>query len=203
MSYSSIGSLLIVFIFMWNITIKLWECYITLTTFNTEIGRFRYTVMPFVGTVVGDIFQCKLDQCFGMIKQVIVIADDIMIVGKKQNHRDHDVVLTTLLDTARKCHVILNFDKLQYKKTEVGFFGETCTTSGCKPGQSKVSAITGMPAPTCKTKCSHSLEWSIIYQNSQPDCQSLWIQLENFLWIKYLLIGAMNTKKLSREERDC
>ena len=85
-----------------------------------------------------------------MIKQVIVIADDIMIVGKQHNHKDHDVALTTLLETARKGNVRLNFDKLQYKKMEVDFFGETYTTSGCKPAQSKVYAITEMPAPTCK-----------------------------------------------------
>ena len=41
-----------------------------LTAFNTELGRFRYTVMPFGVTVAGDVFQCKLDQCFGKIKQV-------------------------------------------------------------------------------------------------------------------------------------
>ena len=65
---------------------------------NIEIGKFRYTVMPFGATVARDVFQHKLGQCFGMIKQVIVIADDIMIVGKQQNHRDHDVALTTLLE---------------------------------------------------------------------------------------------------------
>ena len=97
---------------------KLDEASSFLSTFNTEIGRFRYTVMPLGATVARDVFQCKLDQCFGMIKQVIVIADDIMIVGKQQNHRDHDLALTTLLDTARKCNVRLNFDKLQYKKTK-------------------------------------------------------------------------------------
>ena len=129
---------------------KLDEDSLFVTTFNAEIGRFRYTVMPFGATVAGDTFQCKLNQCFGMIKQVIVIADDIMIVGKQQNHRDHDVVLTTLLQTARKCNLRLNFDKLQYKKTEVDFFGETYTTSACKPAQSKVSVIIEMPAPTCK-----------------------------------------------------
>ena len=73
-----------------------------------------------------------------------------MIVGKQQDHRDHDLALTTLLDIARKCNVQLNFDRLQYRKTEVDFFGETYTTSGHKPAQSKVSAITEMPAPTCK-----------------------------------------------------
>ena len=115
-----------------------------LTTFNTEIGRFRYTVMPFGITVAGDVFQCKLGQCFGRIRQVIVIMDDIMIEGKQQNHRDHDVALTTLLETARKCNVKVNFDKLQHKKTEVDFFGETYTTDGCKPAQSKVSAFVEM-----------------------------------------------------------
>ena len=85
-----------------------------------------------------------------MIKQVMVIADDIMIVGKEQNYRDHDLALKTLLDTAKKCNMHLNFDKLQYKKAEVDFLGEKYTTSSHKPAQSKVSAITGMPAPTCK-----------------------------------------------------
>ena len=104
---------------------KLDEASSFLTTFNTENGRFRYIVMPFGATAAGDVLQCKLDQCFGMIKQVTVIADDIMTVGKQQNNRNHYVVLTTLLQTARKCNVRLNFDKLKYKKREVDFFGET------------------------------------------------------------------------------
>ena len=94
-----------------------------LTTFNPELGRFRYTVMPFGATVAGDVFQCKLDQCFGKIKNVIVIADDILIMGKKTNSSDHDQALTTLLDTARKHNAHLNYDKLQYKKQEVDLFG--------------------------------------------------------------------------------
>ena len=69
--------------------------------------------MPFGITVARDVFQHKLDQCFGKLDQVIVIVDDIMIVGKKQNHRDHDIALMTLLETARKCNVKLNYDKVQ------------------------------------------------------------------------------------------
>ena len=52
-----------------------------LTTFNTEQGRFCYTVMPFGATVASDVFQHKLHECFGKIEQVIIIADDIMVVG--------------------------------------------------------------------------------------------------------------------------
>ena len=121
-----------------------------LTTFNTELGRFCYTVMPFGVTVAGDVFQCKLDQCFQKIRHVIVIAGDIMIVGYKQNHSDHDQALIPLLETAVRCNVKLNYEKLQCKKDEIDFFGETCTTSSHKPDKSKVSAIAVMPVPTNK-----------------------------------------------------
>ena len=58
-----------------------------MTTFNTEFGRYRYTVMPFGATVAGDVFQCKLDECFGHIPNVIVIVNGIMVVGKQANTR--------------------------------------------------------------------------------------------------------------------
>ena len=118
-----------------------------LTTFNTEFGRNRYTVMPFGATVAGDVFQCKLDECFGHIPNVIAIADDIMIAGKKP---DNYQVLTNLLETARYCNVRLNYEKLQYKQLEVEFFGETYTVDGHKPTKGKVQVIVEMPAPMCK-----------------------------------------------------
>ena len=79
-----------------------------LTTFNTEFIRYHYTVMPFGATIASDAFQRKLDQCFGHLQNVIVIADDIMVVGKQPNHKDNDIAITTLLNTDRKCNVHLN-----------------------------------------------------------------------------------------------
>ena len=73
-----------------------------------------------------------------------------MVVGKQPNHKDHDVALTKLLNTARECNVCLNYNKLQYKQKEVDFFGETYTVDGRKPAQSKVKAIQKMPPPQCK-----------------------------------------------------
>ena len=64
--------------------------------------------------------------------------------------REHDLALTTLLDIARECNDRLNYNKLQHKKTEVDFFGETYTIGGCKPTQNKVSAINTMPEPSSK-----------------------------------------------------
>ena len=87
------------------------ESSLFLTTFNTELGRFRYSVMPFRGTVAGDVL-AQSGPVFWHLKNVIVIADDTMTVGKTPSHSDHDKALTTLLEATRKCNVQLNYDKL-------------------------------------------------------------------------------------------
>ena len=106
--------------------------------------------MPFGATVASDVFQHKLDECFGMIEQLIIIADDIMIVGYKPDHSDHYQTFTTLLQIAQKYNVKLNYDKFQYKQDEMEFFGEMYTTSGHKLSKDKVSVITTITSPTNK-----------------------------------------------------
>ena len=128
-----------------------------LTTFNTEVGRYRFTLMPFGISVAGDMFQRKLDECFGHIKNLTIIADDIMVIRKNRNHKDHDLAFTLLLKTAKECNVKLNYQKLQYKCTEVNFYGETYTTDGCKPARNKVTAIVQMPSPRSKKRSNRSL----------------------------------------------
>ena len=73
-----------------------------------------------------------------------------MVIGKQHNHKDHDLAFTTLLQTARKCNVKLNYDKLKFKCTEVNFYDETYMTDGCKPAQNKITAIVEMPPPSSK-----------------------------------------------------
>ena len=75
-----------------------------------------------------------------------------MMVGKKPNHSKHEQALTTLLETARRCNVQLNYEKLQYKKQEVDYFGQNYATSSCKPDKNKVIVITKMPTPRHKNQ---------------------------------------------------
>ena len=70
------------------------EASLFLTTFNTKLGRFRYTVVLFSITMAGDIFQWKLDQCFSHLKNVIAIAGGIMVVGKNQKSQSSSHSLT-------------------------------------------------------------------------------------------------------------
>ena len=73
-----------------------------------------------------------------------------MVAGRQHNHKDHDVAFTMLLQTARRCNVKLNYEKLQYKCTEVNFYGKMYTTDGCKPAQSEITAIVKMLSPSSK-----------------------------------------------------
>ena len=61
-----------------------------LTTFNTELGLFWYTVMPFGAKVASGLFQRKLDESYGKLKQVKIITDGIMVVGYKPDHNECD-----------------------------------------------------------------------------------------------------------------
>ena len=100
--------------------------------------------MPFGVNVAGDVFQHKLDEIFGKLKNVMCITDDIMVVGHTDDHSDHDLALAKLLQTAKQNNVKLNFEKLQYKKHEVTFFGENYMTQGRKLDPKKIEAIVKM-----------------------------------------------------------
>ena len=113
--------------------------------------------MPFGMTVAGDVFQCLLDQCFGQIKNGIVIAYDIMIVDKKTNHSNHDQALTTLLERARRCNVPLNYDKFQYKKQEVDFLEKLIQQ--VVASQFKVRCLQLQPCQLQPAKASQIIYW--------------------------------------------
>ena len=144
-----------------------------LSTFNTELGRFWYTFKPLGATVAVNVFQRKLDECFGKLKQVIIITDDIMVVWYKPDHSNHDQAFTSLLQTTQKCNVKLNFDKLQYKQNEVNFFGGTYTTSGNKPARGKASAITTMPSLTNKKQVELFIGMINYFSKSSPRLSEL------------------------------
>ena len=104
--------------------------------------------MPFGATVAGDVFQRKLDSIFLNLEKVMIVVDDIMVIGYQEDKQDHDKAFTQLLETVKKNNIKLNFDNIQYKQKEVEFFGKTYTTQGRKPSDMKVKAITEIPKLT-------------------------------------------------------
>ena len=89
--------------------------------------------IPFGVNVSGDAVQRKTDEKNNPLPNVIGIADDIIIWGDKEDGSDHDAALARFLQVTRENGLRINFDKIQYKTTEVTFFGKTYTTKGHKP----------------------------------------------------------------------
>ncbi len=95
----------------------------------------------------GNAFQRKLDNIYNPLPNTIGIADDIIIWGENPDGTDHDRALMKFLEVTKANNLCINIDKIQYKTKEVTFFGETFTTTGHKPADEKVKAITEIPKP--------------------------------------------------------
>ena len=130
----------------WNM--KLDEKSSLLTTFNTPFGRYKYNRLPFGLNLSQDIFQKKIDETFGSIPGCVGIADDLVIIGFKEDGSDHDRNLIRVLETARKTGVRFNPDKMKIRCKEIPFFGHVIGKDGLKPDPKKVIAITSMKEPS-------------------------------------------------------
>ena len=77
------------------------------------------------------------------------MADDMMVIGYKQDECDHDIAFTKFLEAMKKNNIKLNYNKIQYKQQEVEFFSETYATKGHKSCNAKIIAKTEMLKPEC------------------------------------------------------
>ena len=76
---------------------------------------------------------------------MIVIADDIMVVGK---HQTIGTMIKQLQPSLKLLGSVISGLTTSCSIKKKLTLGETYTTNGHKPAQSKVKAITEMPAPT-------------------------------------------------------
>ena len=119
-----------------------------LMTFHTPFGYFRFTDLPFGLTVSGDVFQHKPDATYGDLPLTIGCADNMIVWGEKDDPSDHDEALDKFLQVTWENGLCLGFDKIQYKKDEISFYGDTYTVNGHKPAEEKKKAIAEMSRPT-------------------------------------------------------
>ena len=99
-----------------------------LTCMALPFGRFQWTRLP-MGTVVGqDIFQSKLDSIF--------IADDMVIAGRDK--MDHDRNFLAFMKKCMSNNLTLNSEKIQFKQSQVSFYGHCWSKHGISPDPKKI-----------------------------------------------------------------
>ena len=103
-------------------------------------------VPPSGTSVFAEIFQRRLFEALEGLKEIICIADDVIIHGK--DTEEHDMHLKSFLERCSTKGIKPNHDKLALRMSEVTFMGHKVTSNGLHSDPGKVKAINEMPEPT-------------------------------------------------------
>ena len=119
-----------------------------LTCMALPFGRFQWTRLP-MGTVVAqDIFQSKLDAIFIGMEGVTGIADDMIIARKDE--MEHDRNFLAFMEKCMENNLTLNLEKIQFKQTQVSFYGHIWLKHSISPDPKKIQALKHMEFPPDK-----------------------------------------------------
>ena len=96
-----------------------------------------------MGTVVAqDIFQSKLDSIFIGMGGVTGIADDMVIAGRDK--MEHGRNFLAFMKKCMSNNLTLNSEKIQFKQSQVSFYGHCWSKHGITPDPKKIQALTHM-----------------------------------------------------------
>ena len=116
-----------------------------------------------MGIVVAqDIFQSKLDVIFIGMEGITGIADDMVITGRDK--MEHDRNFLTFMEKCMENNLTLNLEKIQFKQTQVSFYGHCWSKHGISPDPKKIQALKHMEFPLDK-ETMRSLLGMISYLN--------------------------------------
>ena len=102
-----------------------------------------------MGTVVAqDIFQSKLDAIFIGMEGVTGIADDMVIAGRDE--MEHDRNFLGCMEKCMENNLTLNLEKIQFKQTQVSFYGHCWSNHRISPDPKKIQALKHMEFPQDK-----------------------------------------------------
>ena len=94
-----------------------------LTTFACPFGRYQYKCLPFGAAPVGNMFQCKINEIFNDMPNILGIADDILVNSYDEDGKDHDEAVYNVLRQCKEVNLKLNKDKCHLRCMSIPFFG--------------------------------------------------------------------------------
>ena len=119
-----------------------------LTCMALPFGRFQWTRLPMDKVVAQDIFQSKLDVIFIGMKSVTGIAVDIVIAGGAE--MEHDRNFLAFMEKCMSNNLTLNSEKIQFKQSQVSFYGHCWLKQGISLDPNKIEALNHMEFPPDK-----------------------------------------------------
>ena len=119
-----------------------------LTFMVLPFGRFKWTRLPMDTVVAQDIFQSKLDSIFIGMEGVTGIADDMVIAGRDE--MEHDRKFLAFIEKCMSNNLTLNLEKIQFKQSQVSFYGHCWSKYGISPDSERIKALNQMEFPLDK-----------------------------------------------------
>ncbi len=116
-----------------------------ITTFSTHKGLFRYNRLNFGVNCASEIFDDIVRQTVSGVNGVFNRSDDIFVTGKTKE--EHNRNLEKLLKRLMERNLTLHFDKCEFGKEEIDFYGLHFSGNGMSPDKSKVEAINKAKRP--------------------------------------------------------
>ena len=87
-------------------------------------------------------FQSKLDSIFIGMEGVTGIADDMVIAGSDE--MEHDRNFLAFMEKCMSNNLTLNSEKIQFKQSQVSFYGHCWSKQGISPDPKKIEALNQM-----------------------------------------------------------
>ena len=113
-----------------------------LTCMALHFGRFQWTRLLMDTVVAQDIFQSKLDSIFFGMGGVTGIADNMVIAGSDK--MEHGRNFLTFMEKCMSNNLTLNAKKIQFKQSEVSFYGHCWSKQGISLDLKKIEALNHM-----------------------------------------------------------
>ena len=98
--------------------------------------------------VAQDIFQSKHDSIFIGMESVTGIADDMVIAGRDE--MEHDRNFLAFMEKCMSNNLTLNSEKIQFKQSQVSFYGHCWSKHSISPDPKKIQALNHMEFPPDK-----------------------------------------------------
>ena len=111
-------------------------------------GRFQWTRLPMGTEVAQDIFQSKLDAIFIGMEGVTGTADDMVIAGRDKMENDRNFL--AFMEKCMSNNLILNSEKIQFKQSQVSFYGHCWLKQSILPDPKRIEALNHMELPPDK-----------------------------------------------------
>lgn len=110
-----------------------------LCTFSTPFGNYQFKRLPYGICVATELFQKFVCENFGDIPGVIAVVDDMLIHAKSVE--EHDKILLSVIERAKKLNVKFNPEKFQFRVSKVKYLGHIFSKEGMEIDSDRIKAI--------------------------------------------------------------